>query len=182
MRKNIMVLGSTGSIGTQTLDVIRRNEDMNVVSLAAGGNIDLLEQQIAEFEPEMVCVYREDKALALKKRLTGTRTEILTGMDGMIACATASSGDLVVASVVGMIGIRPVIEAIKAKKDIAFANKETLVTAGHIIMPLVQKMGVNLLPVDSEHAAVFQCPNGERHNDIRKIIDSFRGTVPWEIH
>lgn len=168
--KNIMVLGSTGSIGTQTLDVVRRNADMNIVSLAAGGNIDLLEQQIIEFEPEMVCVYQEDKALALKKRLGGRKTEVLTGMDGMIACATASSGDIVVASVVGMIGIRPVIEAIKAKKDIAFANKETLVTAGHIIMPLVRELGVNLLPVDSEHAAVFQCLNGERHDDIRKII------------
>jgi len=170
MRKNIVVLGSTGSIGTQTLDVVRRNEDINIVSLAAGGNIDLLERQIAEFEPEMVCVYQEDKALALKKRLGDRRTEILTGMDGMIACATVSSGDMVVASVVGMIGIRPVIEAIKAKKDIAFANKETLVTAGHIIMPLVREMGVNLFPVDSEHAAVFQCLNGERHDDIRKII------------
>lgn len=168
--KNIMVLGSTGSIGTQTLDVVRRNADMNIVSLAAGENIDLLEQQIIEFEPEMVCVYQEDKALALKKRLGGRKTEVLTGMDGMIACATASSGDIVVASVVGMIGIRPVIEAIKAKKDIAFANKETLVTAGHIIMPLVRELGVNLLPVDSEHAAVFQCLNGERHDDIRKII------------
>lgn len=168
--KNIMVLGSTGSIGTQTLDVVRRNADMNIVSLAAGGNIDLLEQQIIEFEPEMVCVYQEDKALALKKRLGGRKTEVLTGMDGMIACATALSGDIVVASVVGMIGIRPVIEAIKAKKDIAFANKETLVTAGHIIMPLVRELGVNLLPVDSEHAAVFQCLNGERHDDIRKII------------
>lgn len=168
--KNIMVLGSTGSIGTQTLDVVRRHEDMNIVSLAASSNIDLLEQQIAEFTPEMVCVYQEDQALILKERLQGKNIEVLTGMEGLIACATVSSGDMVVASVVGMIGIRPVIEAIKAKKDIAFANKETLVTAGHIIMPLVRKMGVNLLPVDSEHAAVFQCLNGERHSDIRKII------------
>ena len=170
MKKNIMVLGSTGSIGTQTLDVVRRNKDINIVSLAAGGNIDLLEQQIIEFAPEAACVYQEDKALELKKRLKGGKTEILTGMDGMVACATVPSGDMVVASVVGMIGILPVIEAVKAKKDIAFANKETLVTAGHIIMPLVREMGVNLLPVDSEHAAVFQCLNGERHGDIRKII------------
>lgn len=170
MMKNIMVLGSTGSIGTQTLDVVRRNEDMNIVSLAAGGNIDLLEQQIMEFEPEVACVYDEDKALALKARLKGRHTEILTGMDGLTACAVVPSGDMVVASVVGMIGIRPVIEAVKAKKDIAFANKETLVTAGHIIMPLVREMGVNLLPVDSEHAAVFQCLNGERRHDIKKII------------
>lgn len=170
MKKNIMVLGSTGSIGTQTLDVVRRNKDINIVSLAAGGNIDLLEQQIIEFAPEAACVYQEDKALELKKRLKGGKTEILTGMDGMVACATVLSGDMVVASVVGMIGILPVIEAVKAKKDIAFANKETLVTAGHIIMPLVREMGVNMLPVDSEHAAVFQCLNGERHGDIRKII------------
>ncbi len=170
MKKNIMVLGSTGSIGTQTLDVVRRNKDINIVSLAAGGNIDLLEQQIIEFAPEAACVYQEDKVLELKKRLKGGKTEILTGMDGMVACATVPSGDMVVASVVGMIGILPVIEAVKAKKDIAFANKETLVTAGHIIMPLVREMGVNMLPVDSEHAAVFQCLNGERHGDIRKII------------
>ena len=170
MKKNIMVIGSTGSIGTQTLDVERRNKDINIVSLAAGGNIDLLEQQIIEFAPEAACVYQEDKALELKKRLKGGKTEILTGMDGMVACATVPSGDMVVASVVGMIGILPVIEAVKAKKDIAFANKETLVTAGHIIMPLVREMGVNMLPVDSEHAAVFQCLNGERHGDIRKII------------
>ena len=170
MKKNIMVLGSTGSIGTQTLDVVRRNKDINIVSLAAGGNIDLLEQQIIEFAPEAACVYQEDKALELKKRLKGGKTEILTGMDGMVACATVPSGDMVVASVVGMIGILPVIEAVKAKKDLAFANKETLVTAGHIIMPLVREMGVNMLPVDSEHAAVFQCLNGERHGDIRKII------------
>lgn len=170
MKKNIMVLGSTGSIGTQTLDVVRRNKDINIMSLAAGGNIDLLEQQIIEFAPEAACVYQEDKALELKKRLKGGKTEILTGMDGMVACATVPSGDMVVASVVGMIGILPVIEAVKAKKDIAFANKETLVTAGHIIMPLVREMGVNMLPVDSEHAAVFQCLNGERHGDIRKII------------
>ena len=170
MKKNIMVLGSTGSIGTQTLDVVRRNKDINIVSLAAGGNIDLLEQQLIEFAPEAACVYQEDKALELKKRLKGGKTEILTGMDGMVACATVPSGDMVVASVVGMIGILPVIEAVKAKKDIAFANKETLVTAGHIIMPLVREMGVNMLPVDSEHAAVFQCLNGERHGDIRKII------------
>lgn len=168
--KNIMVLGSTGSIGTQTLEVVRNNEDMKVVSLAAYGNIDLLEQQIAEFEPEVVCVYSEERALELKERLYGKKVTVLTGMEGLIACATVSSGDIVVASVVGMIGIRPVIEAIKAKKDIAFANKETLVTAGHIIMPLVQKMGVKLLPVDSEHSAIFQCLNGEQHAEIEKII------------
>ncbi len=168
--KNIMLLGSTGSIGTQTLEVVRRNPDMKVVSLAAHSNITLLKQQIDEFAPELVCVYDEAKAVALEKQLLGSKTKVVTGMDGLIACATLTAGNIVVAAVVGMIGIRPVIEAIKAKKDIAFANKETLVTAGHIIMPLVEKMGVAFLPVDSEHAAIFQCLNGEHHSEIEKII------------
>lgn len=168
--KNIMLLGSTGSIGTQTLEVVRRNPDMKVVSLAAHSNITLLKQQIDEFAPELVCVYDEAKAVALEKQLSGSKTKVVTGMDGLIACATLTIGNIVVAAVVGMIGIRPVIEAIKAKKDIAFANKETLVTAGHIIMPLVEKMGVAFLPVDSEHAAIFQCLNGEHHSEIEKII------------
>lgn len=168
--KNIMLLGSTGSIGTQTLEVVRRNPDMKVVSLAAHSNITLLKQQIDEFVPELVCVYDEAKAVALEKQLLGSKTKVVTGMDGLIACATLTAGNIVVAAVVGMIGIRPVIEAIKAKKDIAFANKETLVTAGHIIMPLVEKMGVAFLPVDSEHAAIFQCLNGEHHSEIEKII------------
>lgn len=168
--KNIIVLGSTGSIGTQTLDVVRHNDDMNVVALTAGSNIDLLLEQIQEFSPEVVCVYSEDKAMELKRRLKNGRVKVMTGMDGMIACATVPSGDIVVAAVVGMIGIRPVIEAIKAKKDIAFANKETLVTAGHIIMPLVSREKVKLLPVDSEHAAIFQCLNGENQKEVKKII------------
>lgn len=168
--KNIMLLGSTGSIGTQTLEVVRRNPDMKVVSLAAHSNITLLKQQIDEFAPELVCVYEEAKAAALEKQLSGSKTKVVTGMGGLIACATLTAGNIVVAAVVGMIGIRPVIEAIKAKKDIAFANKETLVTAGHIIMPLVEKMGVAFLPVDSEHAAIFQCLNGEHHSEIEKII------------
>lgn len=168
--KNIMLLGSTGSIGTQTLEVVRRNPDMKVVSLAAHSNITLLKQQIDEFAPELVCVYDEAKAVALEKQLSGSKTKVVTGMDGLIACATLTTGNIVVAAVVGMIGIRPVIKAIKAKKDIAFANKETLVTAGHIIMPLVEKMGVAFLPVDSEHAAIFQCLNGEHHSEIEKII------------
>ena len=168
--KNIMLLGSTGSIGTQTLEVVRRNPDMKVVSLAAHSNITLLKQQIDEFAPELVCVYDEAKAVALEKQLSGSKTKVVTGMDGLIACATLTAGNIVVSAVVGMIGIRPVIEAIKAKKDIAFANKETLVTAGHIIMPLVEKMGVAFLPVDSEHAAIFQCLNGEHHSEIEKII------------
>lgn len=184
--KQIAVLGSTGSIGTQTLEVVRANRDMKVVSLAAGSNIDLLEQQIREFQPELVCVYREEKALELKKRMGNETVEILTGMDGLIACATAAKAQTVVAAVVGMIGIRPVIEAIQAGKDIAFANKETLVTAGHIIMPLIRQKGVKLLPVDSEHAAIFQCLNGESGREAEKILltasgGPFRGKKHHEL-
>lgn len=189
--KQIAVLGSTGSIGTQTLEVVRANEDMQIVTLAAGSNIDLLEKQIVEFTPKLVCVYLEDKAKELQERLhlrkdAAADTEIVTGMDGLIACATYSEATIVVAAVVGMIGIRPVIEAIKSGKDIAFANKETLVTAGHIIMPLVEKHGVKLLPVDSEHAAIFQCLHGEEHGSLHKILltasgGPFRGKKKEEL-
>ena len=189
--KQIAVLGSTGSIGTQTLEVVRAKEDMQIVTLAAGSNIDLLEKQIVEFTPKLVCVYLEDKAKELQERLhlrkdAAADTEIVTGMDGLIACATYSEATIVVAAVVGMIGIRPVIEAIKSGKDIAFANKETLVTAGHIIMPLVEKHGVKLLPVDSEHAAIFQCLQGEEHGSLHKILltasgGPFRGKKKEEL-
>lgn len=189
--KQIAILGSTGSIGTQTLEVVRNNEDMCVVSLAAGSNIALLEQQIEEFCPKVVCVYQEQKALELEKKLQArsdlsVKPEILYGMDGLIACATLSVATIVVAAVVGMIGIRPVIEAIKAGKDIAFANKETLVTAGHIIMPMIKQYGVKLLPVDSEHAAIFQCLNGEPHGALKKILltasgGPFRGKTRQEL-
>ncbi len=189
--KQIAILGSTGSIGTQTLEVVRNNEDMCVVSLAAGSNIALLEQQIEEFCPKVVCVYQEQKALELEKKLQtrsdlSVKPEILSGMDGLIACATLSEATIVVAAVVGMIGIRPVIEAIKAGKDIAFANKETLVTAGHIIMPMIKQYGVKLLPVDSEHAAIFQCLNGEPHGALKKILltasgGPFRGKTRQEL-
>lgn len=168
--KNITVLGSTGSIGTQTLDVVRRSPELKVVSLAANSNIDLLEEQIREFHPECVCVYDEDRALELEKRLAGQRVTVLAGMEGMVQCAAMDASDMVVTSVVGMIGIRPVMEAIRAGKDIAFANKETLVTAGHLIMPLVREKGVKLLPVDSEHAAIFQCLNGESTGELERII------------
>lgn len=168
--KHIAILGSTGSIGTQTLEVIRGNEDMKVVALAAGSNIDLVEQQIQEFHPELVCIYDEKKARELAIRVQSEDVSVLYGMEGLIACATVSSADVVVAAVVGMIGIRPVVEAIRAGKDIAFANKETLVTAGHIIMPMIQKHRVLLMPVDSEHAAVFQCLNGEHHREISRIL------------
>lgn len=184
--KQIAILGSTGSIGTQTLEVVRANGDMQVVSLAAASNIDLLEQQIREFHPELVCVYQPERAQELERRIAGEKVTVLTGMDGLIACATISSAQIVVAAVVGMIGIRPVIEAIQAGKDIAFANKETLVTAGHIIMPLVQQYGVQLLPVDSEHSAIFQCLHGESDREVAKILltasgGPFRGKTREEL-
>ncbi len=168
--KEIVILGSTGSIGTQTLEVVRNNDDMHVRAIAAGSNIDLLEKQIMEFFPDIVCVYDADKASELKKRVSDIKVDIVSGMSGMIECATHESADIVVAAVVGMIGIRPVIEAIKAGKDIAFANKETLVTAGHIIMPMIKEYGVKMLPVDSEHAAIFQCLNGENGREADKIL------------
>ena len=166
----IVILGSTGSIGTQTLEVVRNNDDMHVRAIAAGSNIDLLEKQIREFFPDIVCVYDADKASELKKRVSDIKVDIVSGMSGMVECATLESADIVVAAVVGMIGIRPVIEAIKAGKDIAFANKETLVTAGHIIMPMIKEYGVKMLPVDSEHAAIFQCLNGENGREADKIL------------
>ena len=184
--RHLAILGSTGSIGTQTLEVVDNNEDMKVVSLAAGSNIDLVEQQIRKYHPEVVCIYQEDKARELARRVTDETVSVLYGMDGLIACATAASADVVVAAVLGMIGIRPVIEAIRCGKDIAFANKETLVTAGHIIMPMIRKYQVLLTPVDSEHAAIFQCLNREHHGEIAKILltasgGPFRGRKKEEL-
>lgn len=171
MMKTISLLGSTGSIGTQTLEVIRYNKDIKVSALAAGNNITLLEEQIREFNPKIVCVFNEEKAVELKKNISDMEVEVVTGMDGLIACATEESASMVVTAVVGMIGILPTIEAIKAKKDIALANKETLVTAGHIIMPLIKEYAVKLLPVDSEHSAIFQSLQGcNNHEEISKII------------
>lgn len=168
--KKIAILGSTGSIGTQTLDVVRNNKDLQVISLVAGSNIDLMEEQIKEFQPKVVSIWDEKKAIELKKRLANSPVEVLSGMEGMIVCATVAEVEIVVAAVVGMIGITPTIEAIKAGKDIALANKETLVTAGHIIMPLVKEYNVRLLPVDSEHSAIFQSMNGEGNNKISRIL------------
>ncbi|BCN31482.1 1-deoxy-D-xylulose-5-phosphate reductoisomerase [Anaeromicropila herbilytica] len=168
--KNITILGSTGSIGTQTLEVVRANDDLKVIALAAGSNIRLLEQQIREFKPRIACVWDEKNAKELKENVKDIDVKIVSGMDGLIECSTVSDINIVVAAIVGMIGIRPTIEAIKAGKDIALANKETLVTAGHIIMPLVEEYGVQLLPVDSEHSAIFQALNGEKGNEISKII------------
>mgnify|MGYP000967731905 CR=1 FL=1 len=168
--KCISVLGSTGSIGTQTLEVVRNNKELKICALAASHNIDLLEKQIREFLPNTVCVWEEEKAKELAIRVKDISVSIVSGIDGLIACAIEKDVDIVLTAVVGMIGIRPTIEAIRAGKDIALANKETLVTAGHLIMPLVKEYGVKLLPVDSEHSAIFQALNGEQGNTISKII------------
>lgn len=169
--KYISILGSTGSIGRQTLEIVREHKDkLKVTALAACSNIKLLEEQIREFEPSLVCVYNEDKARQLKASVGDLPVRIVTGMDGLVACGTEPAADTVVTAVVGMIGIRPTIEAIKAGKNIALANKETLVTAGHIIMPLVKEKGVSILPVDSEHSAIFQSLNGEDKKRVSKII------------
>lgn len=169
--KKISLLGSTGSIGTQTLDVVRRyHEDFQVTAMAAATNIDKLEEQIREFKPKMAAVFAEDKALELKHRIQGLPVEVVSGMDGLMAAATEESADIVLTAVVGMIGIRPTIAAIEAGKDIALANKETLVTAGHLIMPLAAEKGVKILPVDSEHSAIFQSMQGENPRQIHKIL------------
>ncbi len=167
---NISILGSTGSIGTQTLDVVRNNNDINVVALAAGHNIEALAKQIIEFRPKLVCV-ADEKDIPRLLELTGeVRYEISHGMDGLIEAATAKEAGIVVTAIVGMLGIRPTIEAIKTGHDIALANKETLVTAGHIIMPMAKEYGVKILPVDSEHSAVFQSLNGENPDTIDRIL------------
>ena len=168
--KTISVLGSTGSIGTQTLEVVRNNKDLKVAALAAGSSVDRLEAQIREFSPSLAVLWEEEKAEELKKRIADLDVRVAFGMEGLIEAATAEDAEIVVTAVVGMIGIRPTIAAIKAGKDIALANKETLVTAGHIIMPLAREKGVRILPVDSEHSAIFQSLNGERMNHIDKIL------------
>ncbi|MCR5584384.1 MAG: 1-deoxy-D-xylulose-5-phosphate reductoisomerase [Lachnospiraceae bacterium] len=186
--KNISILGSTGSIGTQTLDVVRQNGDIKVSSLAVNSNIELLYKQILEFEPSLVCVYTEDNARELSERLKneGIKCEVSFGMEGLIACACMDETDIVVTAFVGMIGIRPTVEAIKAGKDIALANKETLVTAGHLIMPLAKEKNVKILPVDSEHSAIFQCLQGAQGNRPAKILltasgGPFRGKKKSEL-
>ncbi len=168
--KHISLLGSTGSIGTQTLEVIRNNDDFVVEALAAGSNITLLEKQIREFKPSLVCVFEEKYANELRVNVSDTNVKVVSGMEGLIEAAIIENVDTVVTAMVGMIGIRPTIAAIKAGKNIALANKETLVTAGHIIMPLAKEMNINILPVDSEHSAIFQCLNGENNTQIDKIL------------
>lgn len=168
--KKIALLGSTGSIGTQTLDVVRNQGDIQVTAMAAGSNIALLEKQIREFHPSIAAVWDEKKALELKVKVADLPVKVVSGMDGLLEAATEKEAQIVVTAVVGMIGIRPTIAAMEAGKDIALANKETLVTAGHIIMPLAEKLGVKILPVDSEHSAIFQSLNGEHGNKIHKIL------------
>lgn len=168
--KTIAVLGSTGSIGTQTLEVVRENNDLQVAALAAGSNIVLLEKQIREFKPKAAAVWDEKSASELRKSVKDLDVKIVSGMEGLIEISTLPEVEILVTAIVGMIGILPTIEAIKAKKDIALANKETLVTAGHIIMPLAEEQGVRILPVDSEHSAIFQSLNGENPKRIGKIL------------
>ena len=170
-KKKISLLGSTGSIGTQTLEVVSEHSDiLSVAALAAGTNVNLLEEQVRKFKPALAVMWSEEAAKELRSRIADTDTRVLSGMDGLIEAATAGDADIVLTAVVGMIGIRPTIAAIEAGKDIALANKETLVCAGHIIMPLAEEKGVKILPVDSEHSAIFQSLNGERHNKISKIL------------
>ena len=168
--KKIAVLGSTGSIGTQTLEIVRTNGDIEVEALAAGNNIDLLERQIREFRPKLAAVWKEERAAELKNRLRDTDVRIVSGMDSLLEVAAVPESEILVTAIVGMIGILPTIEAIKAGKDIALANKETLVTAGHIIMPLAEKYGVSILPVDSEHSAIFQSLQGGQRSALHKIL------------
>ena len=168
--KKIAILGSPGSIGTQTLEVVRENGNIEVVSLAAGSNTELLEKQVREFHPKVVCVYQKDRAADLKERLKDETVKVVTGMDGLIEAACVPEAEIVVTAVVGMIGIRPTIAAIEAGKDVALANKETLVTAGHLIIPLAKEKGIRILPVDSEHSAIFQSLQGNAGNKIQKIL------------
>ena len=168
--KNIAILGSTGSIGTQTLAIVREQKDIKVWALAAGKNIDLLERRIREFAPVLAAVWEEEDAKKLRTKVSDLSVRIVSGMDGMIEVAVFPQAEMLVTAIVGMIGLRPTVAAIRAKKQIALANKETLVTAGHLIMPLAKEYGVSILPVDSEHSAIFQSLNGEVGNRIHKIL------------
>ena len=184
--KKIAILGSTGSIGTQTLEVVRNNRDIKVVALAAGSNIRLLEQQIREFRPKLAAVWSEENAKQLRLMVRDLPTKIVWGMEGLLEVAQIPESEILVTAIVGKIGIRPTVAAIRAGKNIALANKETLVTAGHIIMPLAKERKVSILPVDSEHSAIFQSLNGERQNHISKILltasgGPFRGKKRQEL-
>ena len=184
--KNIAILGSTGSIGTQTLDVARKNEDLRVVAVSAGKSVEKLEEQIREFHPLLAAVWDEKAARDLKTRIADTDTKVVSGMEGLLELASMPESDILVTAIVGMIGIRPTMEGIRAGKDIALANKETLVTAGHLIMPMAKEYGVSILPVDSEHSAIFQAIHGEENKEIHKLLVTasggpFRGRTTEEL-
>ncbi|MBQ2801829.1 MAG: 1-deoxy-D-xylulose-5-phosphate reductoisomerase [Lachnospiraceae bacterium] len=168
--KNIAIIGSTGSIGTQTLEVVRANDDLKVIALAAGNNVELLEKQVREFKPVYACMSSEQKAKELRERLSDMPVKVLCGMEGLLEIAVIPEVEILVTAIMGMIGIRPTIAAIEAGKDIALANKETLVTAGHIIMPLAKEKNVKILPVDSEHSAIFQSLQGEKREQVSKLL------------
>ena len=188
MENNISILGSTGSIGTQALDVVRavNNEDIKVWGITGNNNIDLLEKQALEFKPKIVAVMDEEKSIGLKKRLKSENIKVMGGMEGLIEVATMNEVQTVLTSVVGNIGLQPTIEAIKSNKDIALANKETLVSAGQLVMNLAKEKGIKILPVDSEHSAIFQCIQGKQDNEIYKILltasgGRFRGKTVDEL-
>lgn len=184
--KKIGILGSTGSIGTQTLDIVRKEKDLQVVSMAAGSNVELMEKQVREFKPQIVAMWTEEAAEDLHTRLADLPVKVVYGMEGLLEVSTVEEMEVLVTGIVGMIGIRPTIAAIEQGKAIALANKETLVTAGHIIMPLAAEKGVPILPVDSEHSAIFQSMNGERKERVSKILltasgGPFRGKTRKEL-
>lgn len=184
--KSIAILGSTGSIGTQTLEVVRANPQLRVAALAANSSVEKLEAQVREFHPKVVGMWTEKAAEDLRTRISDLDVKVVTGMEGLLEIAVLPESQVLVTAIVGMIGIRPTIAAIEAGKDIALANKETLVTAGHLIMPLAREKGVSILPVDSEHSAIFQSLNGEPGNRIEKILltasgGPFRGRTREEL-
>ena len=173
--KKIAILGSTGSIGTQTLDVVRANGDIEVLGISAGRNVKLLEEQAREFHPQLIAVWEEAAAKDLAVRLKDTDIKIVSGMEGLLELARMPEVEILVTAVVGMIGIRPTMEGIRAGKDIALANKETLVTAGHLIIPMAKEYGVKILPVDSEHSAIFQALHGEERRQVEKLLITASG-------
>ena len=168
--KKIAILGSTGSIGTQTLAVADEHSDIEIVAMSCGKNIDLFEKQIRKYKPKLVSVWSDDDARKLKLSISEMDVKVESGMDGLLSVATVDESEILVTAIVGMLGIRPTIAAIEAGKTIALANKETLVTAGHIIMPLAKKNNVQILPVDSEHSAIFQSLQGNDNNKISRIL------------
>jgi 1-deoxy-D-xylulose-5-phosphate reductoisomerase len=184
--KKIAILGSTGSIGTQTLDIIRANPDCQVMALAAGQNTETMEAQIREFRPLLACMWKEEAATDLRSRVADLPVRVVSGMEGLLEIASMPQAEVLVTAIVGMIGIKPTITAIESGKDIALANKETLVTAGHLIMPLAKEKGVSILPVDSEHSAIFQSLKGENRAEVEKILltasgGPFRGRKKSEL-